>query len=71
MKENKIKEVCKKNEELEDLLPELNGEELDWAWEPRQTPWAYNKLKLGIGNDWDEDENGFSMQVDFRGFRLL
>lgn len=71
MKENKIKEVCKKNEELEDLLPELNGEELDWAWEPRQTAWAYNKLKLGIGYVWVDDENGFSMQVVDRGFRLL
>ena len=71
MNENEIKEVCKKNEKLEDLLPELNDEELDWAWEPRQTAWAYNKLTLGIGYVWVDDENGFSMQVVDRGFRLL
>ena len=49
----------------------MNNEELDWAWEPRQTAWAYNKLKLGIGYVWVDDENGFSMQVVDRGFRLL
>ena len=60
MNENEIKDAYEKNEKLGDLLPELNDEELDWAWEPRQTAWAYNKLTLGIGYVWVDDENGFS-----------
>ena len=71
MNKNEIKELRKKNEKLEDLLQELNDEELDWAWETRQTAWVYNKLKLGIGNVWVDNENGYSMQVIDRGFRLL
>ena len=71
MNKNEIKELRKKNEKLEDLLPELNDEELDWAWETRQTAWVYNKLKLGIGHVWVDEENGFSMQVVNKGFRLL
>lgn len=59
------------NVKVEDLLPELNNEELDWAREPRQTAWVYNKLKFGLGYVWVDNENGFSMQVVDNGFRLL
>ena len=70
MKENK--EILNgENEKLEDLLPELNNEELDWARGPRQTAWVYNKLKFGLGYVWVDNENGFSMQVVDNGFRLL
>ena len=70
MKENK--EILNgKNVKVEDLLPELNNEELDWAREPRQTAWVYNKLKFGLGYVWVDNENGFSMQVVDNGFRLL
>lgn len=71
MKENEIKDAYNKNDKLEVFLPELNDDELDWAGEPRQTAWVYNKLKLGIGNVWVDNENGYSMQVIDRGFRLL
>ena len=70
MKENK--EILNgENVKVEDLLPELNNEELDWAREPRQTAWVYNKLKFGLGYVWVDNENGFSMQVVDNGFRLL
>ena len=71
MNENNITEERKKKEKIGDLLPELNDEELDWSWESRQTSWVYNKLKLGIGHVWVDNENGFSMQVVDKGFRLL
>ena len=59
------------NVKVEDLLPELNNEELDWARKPRQTAWVYNQLKFGLGYVWVDNENGFSMQVVDHGFRLL
>ena len=57
MKENEIKDAYNKNDKLEVFLPQLNDDELDWAGEPRQKALVYNKLKLGIGNVWVDNEN--------------
>lgn len=71
MKENNMIEARRKKEKMEYLLPELNDEDMSWATDSIQQSWVYNKLGAGDGYVWVDDENGFSMQVVTKGFRLL
>ena len=58
-------------ENKEDLLPKLNDEEIDWAIAPEQKSWVYNALSRGPGYVWVSHENGYAMQIGWKGFELL
>ena len=49
----------------------LNDEEIDWAIAPEQKSWVYNALSRGPGYVWVSHENGYAMQIGWKGFELL
>ena len=55
----------------EDLLPELNEEEIEWAVAPEKQSWVYLALSQGPGYVWIDAENGYAMQIGWKGFELL
>ena len=59
------------NEKMEDLLPKLNEEEIEWAIAPEKQAWVYNALSQGPGYVWIDAENGYAMQIGWKGFELL
>ena len=61
----------KKKENTEDLLPELNEEEIEWAVAPEKQSWVYLALSQGPGYVWIDAENGYAMQIGWKGFELL
>ena len=58
-------------EKKEDLLPKLNDEEIDWATATERKSWVYNALSRGPGYVWVSHENGYAMQIGWKGFELL
>ena len=58
-------------EKKEDLLPKLNGEEIDWATATERKSWVYNALSRGPGYVGVSHENGYAMQIGWKGFELL
>ena len=60
-----------RDEKKEDLLPKLNDEEIDWATATERKSWVYNALGRGPGYVWIDHENGYAMQIGWKGFELL
>ena len=60
-----------RDEKKEDLLPKLNEEEIEWAIAPEKQAWVYNALSQGPGYVWIDAENGYAMQIGWKGFELL
>ena len=60
-----------RDEKKEDLLPKLNEEEIEWAIATERKSWIYNALGRGPGYVWIDHENGYAMQIGWKGFELL
>ena len=60
-----------RQEKKEGLLPKLNEEEIEWAIATERKSWVYNALGRGPGYVWIDHENGYAMQIGWKGFELL